>query len=210
MIDGDEEAELELRGALSGLAVPGEVVVCDIGGGSTEIIVGSRRRLDASSVELGDEPRHRQRAAVRAPRAQRSADRRASSRPRAPTFRARWLGVRAAAAEARRWSASPAPSRRSLRSSTGLVRYDAARVHGARLERTACSGSCSRLAGAVARPSDKGCPASSPRRADVIVTGAAIAAELLAWSGAEELVVSDRGVRWGLVLEHAGAAPTRA
>jgi exopolyphosphatase/pppGpp-phosphohydrolase len=32
----------------------------------------------------------------------------------------------------------------------------------------------------------------------VIVAGTIIANRVLAWSGADELVVSDRGVRWGL------------
>ncbi|HEY8943834.1 MAG TPA: hypothetical protein VIM73_06225 [Polyangiaceae bacterium] len=37
-----------------------------------------------------------------------------------------------------------------------------------------------------------------PKRADVIPVGAEIVRRVLAWSGAAELVVSDRGVRWGL------------
>jgi len=41
VIDGNEEARLTFAGALSGLEVEGDVTVFDIGGGSTEIIVGS-------------------------------------------------------------------------------------------------------------------------------------------------------------------------
>jgi exopolyphosphatase / guanosine-5'-triphosphate,3'-diphosphate pyrophosphatase len=44
-------------------------------------------------------------------------------------------------------------------------------------------------------------PGLEPGRADVIVTGAAILSELFAWAGTEEILVSDRGVRWGLVLQ---------
>jgi exopolyphosphatase/guanosine-5'-triphosphate,3'-diphosphate pyrophosphatase len=40
-----------------------------------------------------------------------------------------------------------------------------------------------------------------PARADVLVVGSAIAQAVLHWSGAAELVVSDRGVRWGLAEE---------
>jgi exopolyphosphatase/guanosine-5'-triphosphate,3'-diphosphate pyrophosphatase len=46
----------------------------------------------------------------------------------------------------------------------------------------------------------KALPGLDPARADVIVTGAAIASELITWSGADEVLVSDRGVRWGLIL----------
>jgi len=40
-----------------------------------------------------------------------------------------------------------------------------------------------------------------PKRADVIPVGAAIVEAVLAWARADEVVVSDRGVRWGLALE---------
>ena len=38
-----------------------------------------------------------------------------------------------------------------------------------------------------------------PARADVIVAGALIAIHLMDRARAEEVIVSDRGVRWGLV-----------
>jgi exopolyphosphatase/guanosine-5'-triphosphate,3'-diphosphate pyrophosphatase len=40
-----------------------------------------------------------------------------------------------------------------------------------------------------------------PRRADVIVTGAVLVERVLVWSGMDEILVSDRGVRWGLAAE---------
>jgi exopolyphosphatase/guanosine-5'-triphosphate,3'-diphosphate pyrophosphatase len=49
-------------------------------------------------------------------------------------------------------------------------------------------------------------PGMSPARADVLVVGSAIARAVLHWSGAAELVVSDRGVRWGLAQELAARA----
>src|SRR4051794_30019980 len=58
VIDGNEEARLTFAGALSGLQQTGKVTVFDIGGGSTEIIVGSSssstRQINASvSLDIG-------------------------------------------------------------------------------------------------------------------------------------------------------------
>ena len=44
-------------------------------------------------------------------------------------------------------------------------------------------------------------PGLEPKRADVIVAGALIVRELIRRAGATEMVVSDRGVRFGLI-EH--------
>ena len=50
-------------------------------------------------------------------------------------------------------------------------------------------------------------PGMDPARADVILVGGAIACAVLQWSGATELIVSDRGVRWGLAAELTGCSP---
>ena len=47
-------------------------------------------------------------------------------------------------------------------------------------------------------------PGLEPQRADVIAGGAAIYARLAAHLGAEAMITSDRGVRWGLLHELAG------
>jgi exopolyphosphatase/guanosine-5'-triphosphate,3'-diphosphate pyrophosphatase len=47
-------------------------------------------------------------------------------------------------------------------------------------------------------------PGMEPKRADVIVAGAVVVAEAMALTGFDELTVSDRGVRWGLVHEALG------
>jgi exopolyphosphatase / guanosine-5'-triphosphate,3'-diphosphate pyrophosphatase len=45
-----------------------------------------------------------------------------------------------------------------------------------------------------------------PQRADVIPAGCAIYARLLHRLAAPELIISDRGIRWGLAYELADAA----
>jgi exopolyphosphatase/guanosine-5'-triphosphate,3'-diphosphate pyrophosphatase len=44
-------------------------------------------------------------------------------------------------------------------------------------------------------------PGMEPKRADVIVAGGVLGLALLDHWGAREVVVSDRGVRWGLAEE---------
>ncbi|MBI4956606.1 MAG: Ppx/GppA family phosphatase, partial [Myxococcales bacterium] len=80
----------------------------------------------------------------------------------------------------------------------GIVPSDGARIHGSRLTATALE----RLGAAPAAlplAARRLVPGLEPARADVIVAGAVIVSELLRAAGAAELVVSDRGVRWGLV-----------
>lgn len=195
---GDEEAELTFLGALSGLAVEGDVVVFDIGGGSTEIICGPARpkagdpappkiSLDVGSVRLTE--RH-----VR------------SDPPTAEELDAVRADVRAALAKV--------PFRPSGRAvgvagtvttiaafAKDVVPYDAARVHGAVLT----ADEVDRVAAELARLSldeRKRLPAIDPRRADVIVAGAVLASEILRFCAADRMIVSDRGVRWGLVARH--------
>jgi len=44
-------------------------------------------------------------------------------------------------------------------------------------------------------------PGLAPKRADVIVAGAIIVEQVCAHGRAERLLVSERGVRWGLAAE---------
>ena len=52
----------------------------------------------------------------------------------------------------------------------------------------------------------RGLRAIDPARADVIVCGAAIAERVAAWARVDSLIVSDRGVRWGLAERRAKLA----
>jgi exopolyphosphatase/guanosine-5'-triphosphate,3'-diphosphate pyrophosphatase len=79
----------------------------------------------------------------------------------------------------------------------GVAPYDAVRVHGARLGAAAVRDVTASLA-RISLVERRALPAIDPRRADVIVAGGVIVEELLAWAGANELLTSDRGVRWGL------------
>jgi len=197
VIDGNEEARLTFAGALSGLSQTGKVTVFDIGGGSTEIIVGSssaseRRIAAAISLDIGSVrlfERHVQ-----------------SDPPSAEELRSVQRDIALALADAPK----PEPGA-TLVGVAGtitqlaaleleLVRYDSTRVHGYTLTRSAVDRLLTHLA-SLTLAQRRVLPGMEPARADVLVVGSAIAQAVLEWSGAAELVVSDRGVRWGLAEE---------
>ncbi|WP_437716612.1 Ppx/GppA phosphatase family protein [Sorangium sp. So ce448] len=200
VISGPEEAELTYAGALTGLDLPahGPRIVVDVGGGSTEIIVGSAGgaveqavSLDVGSVRLTE--RH-----VR------------TDPPAASDLEAVRADVRAALATLPAVPQLAAPTlvgvAGTVTTLAALVRdvapYDGARVHGARVSGAEIVDITSRLA-SLPLSARRQLRALDPARADVIVAGSVLIEEILAWAsrlaGAPvDLVASDRGVRWGL------------
>jgi exopolyphosphatase / guanosine-5'-triphosphate,3'-diphosphate pyrophosphatase len=205
VIAGDEEARLTFRGALSGLQLHGKLLVFDIGGGSTELILGaaagtalptSRVSLDIGSVRLyerhvrNDPPGALELAAIEAQIAAAldSAEPLARARAGEPIT---LVGV-----------AGTVTTLKALQ--LGLAAYDAAQVHGAILTLGAVEELCKKLA-CLPLAERALLPGLEPKRADVIVAGALIVRDILRRAGAAQAVVSDRGVRFGL-LEALGAA----
>jgi exopolyphosphatase/guanosine-5'-triphosphate,3'-diphosphate pyrophosphatase len=87
-----------------------------------------------------------------------------------------------------------------------LPAYDATRVHGSTLTREQVDALVERLA-ALRLEVRSALPGMEPKRADVILAGAVVVSEAMALTGFDRLVVSDRGVRWGLVHELLAARP---
>jgi exopolyphosphatase/guanosine-5'-triphosphate,3'-diphosphate pyrophosphatase len=198
VIAGDEEARLTFRGAVSGLSLSGKLLVFDPGGGSTELVVGdargdappdSRVSVDIGSVRLFE--RH-----VRSdpPRAEELAE-----------IEAHIERELAAAAPLRLAAGQPitlvgvAGTVTTLKSlELGLTDYDARQVHGAVLTLSSIEALCEKLA-SLPLAQRKLLPGLQPQRADVIVAGALIVRDLLRRAGASQTIVSDRGVRFGLL-----------
>jgi exopolyphosphatase / guanosine-5'-triphosphate,3'-diphosphate pyrophosphatase len=193
ILDGAAEAELTFAGSLSGLGLQGPVSVFDIGGGSTEIIhglSGSARRIDAAaSLDVGsvrlferhvssDPPSSLELERVRADIA--------AALDAAPEFppAARLIGVAGTvttiAAIAR-----------------GISDRDGSLVHGTRLSHEDVA-RVARLLESLTIAERRELGGLDPQRADVIVVGAALVELILERARASELVVSNRGVRWGL------------
>lgn len=209
VVPGNLEAELTFEGAISGMALQGPVLVFDIGGGSTELISGMAQvsehpnglehslawsvSLDFGSVRLfercvrSDPPTHEQLEEVR------HIARAALAGLPAPQRGARLVGV-----------AGTVTTLAAL--SAHAVDHQPGRLHGTTLSSNEVRELASRLSGLTVAERSK-LPALEPGRADVIVVGALLVAEVLAWAQARELLVSDRGVRWGLLRRLAAKQP---
>lgn len=199
VISGREEAELSFAGALAGLtAVPsaGPVVVFDLGGGSTEIIRGRAGVVEqAVSLDVGVVRLTERHIRVDPPRAEElEAVRRAAREALAGTGG----GWRSETAPVVVGVAGTVTTLAAY--SLGIAPYDANRVHGARLGAAAVAAARAELA-RLPLAERRRIPGLDPGRADVIVAGALIVEEILTWAGANELFVSDRGVRWGLARQ---------
>lgn len=201
VVSGEEEAALTLAGVLGGLddSVPAATLVFDIGGGSTEYILARDRRTVASvSLRLGvvdlaerypfagpvDWPRYRAMHAEIAARL-------AAEVPEA--IRRERPGRLVA-------TAGTATTLAAL--DLGLEVYDAARVQGHALGRGAVEGQLARL-GALTVGERAALPCLEPGRADLIVPGAAIVLATMDLAGAGVLIVSDWGLREGMLLREA-------
>jgi exopolyphosphatase/guanosine-5'-triphosphate,3'-diphosphate pyrophosphatase len=193
LLSGDEEAALVRRGVATGAEVDAGTLIVDIGGGSTELILGDRHvSLDLGSVRLTErfgEDIEATRAHVRA------------ALPAIEPQRA--VGV-----------AGTVTTIAAL--DLGLAEYYPERVHGHVIPRDAAERELARLA-ALPLEERRRLPGLEPARAPVIVAGASILAELLAVYGLDAIRASERDLLDGAALEAAelpepeeGAAPPGA
>lgn len=196
VIDGRREAELAFRAVMHSFPElrRGPVTVCDVGGGSTEFIVGR----DGAIERLASLPIGSVRMSERFLRSD-------------PATREETQALFSALDEALR--AAPLAEGAPLVGTAGTVTtlaavaiglspYDPDRVQGLRLARSEVERQLALyLQLSIAeRARVRG---MEPRRADVIPAGAAIVARTMARARADAIVVSDRGIRFGLLIETA-------
>ena len=212
LLSGHDEAMLMFRGVTSERTLDGGTLIVDIGGGSTELVAGAadgvrwHASLDIGSVRIterflaSDPPTAAElddaSTAVRALLAERVPD-----EIRSDTRSA--IGV-----------AGTITSLAGL--ALGLDQYDRERIHGFHLGSEALGAQLERLA-SVPVAERRTLRPLEPDRAPVIVGGALIARELLAYFSLDELEVSERDILDGAALaaaelpeEEEGAAPPGA
>jgi exopolyphosphatase / guanosine-5'-triphosphate,3'-diphosphate pyrophosphatase len=192
LLSGDDEAALTLRGIATGRDVDDETLVLDIGGGSTELVVGAQRTsADVGSVRITERFLHADPPS--AAELEAAAAEVSSELPELAVERA--IGV-----------AGTITSLAAL--DLGLDEYDRERVDGHVLSRDGARRQLERLA-ALPLEKRRRLPALDPDRAPVIVAGALILVEVLERYGLAELEVSERDILDGAALE-AAALPEPA
>ena len=194
LLSGREEAELTYRGVTWRLAAGPGTLVCDIGGGSTELVLGGPAGvLDATSLDVG---------------CVRMSERCLRSDP--PTV--------AELAELREAVAALLPREITSRASTlvgvagtvttlatidlGLEREIPEQIDGHKLAAPTVAALLHRLA-AVPLAERRGVRGLMPERAPTIVAGAAILVELMERLGTDALTVSERDILHGAALSAA-------
>ena len=196
LLTGDEEARLTFRGAAAGRELERPTLVIDIGGGSTELIVGAdgstawHDSLNVGGVRLTErylqtDPPERNEldACTTAVRDLLSSRVPADIRPTEAIGVAGTITTLAAL-------------------DLGLQEYDDERVHGHRMTREGVRTQLERLA-AVTLAERRRIPALDPKRAPVIVAGAVILDTTMDHFALTDLEASERDLLQGAALEAA-------
>jgi exopolyphosphatase/guanosine-5'-triphosphate,3'-diphosphate pyrophosphatase len=195
LLSGHEEALMTYRGVTSERELEAGTVIIDIGGGSTELIAGEpdgvrwHDSLDIGSVRLTERFLH-------------------SDPPTAAELDTCGAHARALLGEripdeirsATTTAIGVAGTITSIAAlALGLEKYDRDRVHGSRLSAEELSEQLNRLA-AVPLAERRTFGPLDPDRAPVIVAGAVIAREALAFFGLDALQISERDILDGAAL----------
>ncbi|MEU9608600.1 Ppx/GppA phosphatase family protein [Streptomyces sp. NPDC048057] len=192
VITGDQEAELSFTGATGELPGHEERLVVDIGGGSTEFVIGRDRVEAARSVDIGCvrlTERH-----VR------------SDPPSAAELAAVRVDIEAALDLAE--ETVPLRGARTLVGlagsvatvagiALGLDAYDSRAIHHSRISRAAVAEIVRTLAAAT-HDERAAIPVMHPGRVDVIVPGALVLLAIMERIGADEVVVSEHDILDGI------------
>lgn len=192
LLSGEEEARLSFQGATAGLAASeGPFLVMDIGGGSTEFVLGLQRPEAVMSIQVG---------------CVRMTERHLHSDPPSPAE------IAACIADVRR-ALEPVKARIDVSRARcvvglagtvtalaarvlGLDHYDASRTHHSRLTRTQVESSFSELSTVDVEARRR--LLAEPKRAEVIVGGAAVLVSILREFSLSELLVSEHDILDGL------------
>jgi exopolyphosphatase / guanosine-5'-triphosphate,3'-diphosphate pyrophosphatase len=190
LLSGEEEAALTRRGVANGRALGDEVLVLDVGGGSTELITAHERiSVDVGSVRLSERHLH-------------------SDPPTRGELDAAARAVMESLPRLEPDDAVGVAGTITTLAALELGGYDPEQVHGHRLSRSAVEAQLERLARLpLARRREL--PGLEPERAPVIVGGAVIVREVLDRYRLPALEVSERDILHGAALEAAALPPAQ-
>lgn len=194
LLPGEEEARLSFLGATSGLADPPPYLVVDIGGGSTEFIVGTERPDALVSVDMGCVRLTEQFVHSDPPSAGELSELVSTVRDHLADVARDVPGVR----DARTVVGLAGTVTTIAAIEMGLPTYDAEKIHHFRLSRSAAEDVFRTLATETLEQRRHN-PGLEPGRVDVIVAGAAILVTIMRTFDVAELVVSEADILDGLV-----------
>jgi exopolyphosphatase/guanosine-5'-triphosphate,3'-diphosphate pyrophosphatase len=186
LISGEEEARLAYAGATAKVDAPGPWIVCDIGGGSTELVTESGGiSIDIGSVRLTERV-----VPGRPPSSEEMATARALVQSLLEGIElpsGRLIGV------AGTWTSLAAIARR-------LPSYERELVHGYLMSRDALSDVVDHLS-RLTLDQTRAIPSLDPKRAPVILGGALVAETVMTALGAEEVLISEHDTLDGVAME---------
>ncbi len=195
VITGEQEAALSFLGATVGLEAPSPFLVLDIGGGSTEFVLGNEEPIASVSTQMGSV---------------RLTERFVRHDPPAPEeLRQLELAVdgfleeiegEVPVGDARTLVAVAGTATTVQAISLGLDRYDPEQIHRTWLSRGEAERALLDLA-RMTTPERTALPVMAPGRGDVIVAGAAILVAVMRRFGFDRALVSETDILDGLAIE---------
>jgi exopolyphosphatase/guanosine-5'-triphosphate,3'-diphosphate pyrophosphatase len=201
VISGEREAALSFLGGTRGLDPhPGPFLVLDIGGGSTEFVIGILPGVadDAISIQMGS-VRLTERAVREDPPTTDDLERLRELAAEGVERAARSVPI-----ERARTFVSVAGTATTLQAiALGLGRYDPDRIHRSWLEAAEAERVLATLAG-MTNAERAAIPVMAPGRGDVIVAGAVILVEVMRRFGFARTLVSETDILDGLAFEALG------
>ena len=197
LLDGEEEAETTFRGVTSDRTLGSDTLLVDIGGGSTELLVGGPDGISfATSLQIGCVRVTERFLASDPPAAQEVEAAAAHVRTLLPALKAeRAIGV-----------AGTITTVAAI--DLGLREYDPVRIHGHRISRGAADHVLEQLAG-LPLGQRAGVRGLEPARAPVIVGGLVVLREVMQRYGLSEIEASERDILHGVALAAADSPATR-
>jgi len=193
VLSGEEEARLAYDGAISGVNVDGDIAVLDIGGGSTEITVGTRQKIhDRASFNIGSVRltekffKHDPPTPEELDRAREFVAETFSQLPKFDFAGATTIGV-----------AGTVTTLAAL--DQGLKDFQLEKIANHRLTRSAVNMLLQKLQTMKAKHI-LALSSTAAGREDILTAGTLILYMFMKHAGVERIMVSERGVRYGLAL----------
>lgn len=194
VLSAEEEAKLEFLGAVTGLRMGGRVAVVDVGGGSSEIIWGNKKRIQKKiSLEIGAVRLKEKISSMKKYDEEtiltlkEEAARKIRLLPQLKSYPLAVL------------TGGTATTLAAF--SLGLKKYRAEKVHGFKTTPAGLEEQIEKLA-RLNLTERRRKLAFDPTRADIIVPGGIILSEILRRLQIKKVIISDHGLRWGVIYSY--------